>query len=293
VIIPVYDDPVRLRICLGALETQSYPAERYEVVVVDNGSAQSPAEVVAEHRHARLVSEPLRGSYQARNAGILACRGEVVAFTDSDCIPSAGWLQEGVRALRQTPGCGLVAGRVQLVARDPGRPTLAEAYNIATGFDQKAYVEQMHFGATANLFTWRSVIGRVGLMDGELLSGGDNEWGQRVHGAGYTQAYSDLAWVAHPARASLGALCRKHLRVLWGQHCLARRLPPGPRPGTLSTLHGLFVRPVTRVWGHGELRRRLRLRLAAVALILGAFRGAVMLWLRLGRAPWDIKKHWR
>ncbi|WP_406672106.1 glycosyltransferase, partial [Natronospira sp.] len=85
VIVPVYDDARRLAGCLRALEEQTYPADRYQVLVVDNGSGEDIAGVCRAFPRVRCVSEPRPGSYAARNKGIACTEGEFLAFTDSDC----------------------------------------------------------------------------------------------------------------------------------------------------------------------------------------------------------------
>ena len=87
VIIPVWNSPDLLAKCLAALAVQSYPRERYEVLVVDNGSTDSTAAVARNYPFVTLLSEPVPGAYRARNRGLAAARGEYVAFTDADCIP--------------------------------------------------------------------------------------------------------------------------------------------------------------------------------------------------------------
>ncbi|MCA1631767.1 MAG: glycosyltransferase family 2 protein [Acidobacteria bacterium] len=186
VIVPVYNDPERLLLCLQALGRQTYPQDLYEIVVVDNGSDESLDELVARSGcRARLCSEARPGSYAARNRGLSVARGEVIAFTDADCIPARDWIERGTERLRSAPGCGLVAGRVEVSPRDPKRPTAVELYEARTALTQKLYVEEGRFGATANLFAFRDTFARVGLFDEELKSGGDLEWGQRVAGSGY------------------------------------------------------------------------------------------------------------
>src|ERR1041384_5139232 len=91
VIVPVWNDAERLGHCLHALEKQTYPAESYEVIVVDNGSTDSVACLVAAYGRARLVSEQRPGSYAARNTGLNLARGQVIAFTDADCLPAPDW----------------------------------------------------------------------------------------------------------------------------------------------------------------------------------------------------------
>jgi glycosyltransferase involved in cell wall biosynthesis len=129
VIVPVFENPTGLQRCLGALEAQSYPASRFEVLVVDNGSRRSPGPIVAGHPRARLIVEPRPGSYCARNAGIRQARGEILAFTDADCVPDQAWVERGVLALEQDPGRGLIGGRVQVSLRDPARPTALELFH--------------------------------------------------------------------------------------------------------------------------------------------------------------------
>jgi glycosyltransferase involved in cell wall biosynthesis len=220
VIIPVYNDTERLARCLQALAQQSYPADRFEIIVVDNGSTPPAARTLApQHPCVVFAREPTPGSYAARNRGIELAKGTVIAFTDSDCIPSPDWIESGVAALSATPNCGLVAGRIDLFFANAARPTAAELYERVSGFPQEKYVVEFHFGATANVFTSASVIRIVGPFNPNLRSGGDLEWGERVHRAGYAQIYAPAAVVTHPARASLRDLVYKRRRttssVVW------------------------------------------------------------------------------
>jgi glycosyltransferase involved in cell wall biosynthesis len=213
VIIPVFNDSERLKLCLRALEHQTYPRASYEVIVVDNGSYESIEPLAEVFEQVRIVHESQVGSYAARNKGISVCRGGVLAFTDSDCVPAKDWIERGVAALRLVPDCGLVAGRIDVFFAEGGRPTAVELYESITAFAQKRYVEQSNFGATANLFTLRSVFESVGLFDAGLRSGGDKDWGQRVYAAGYRLLYADDARVSHPARRSFGQLGKKVARL--------------------------------------------------------------------------------
>jgi GT2 family glycosyltransferase len=258
VVIPVRDDSRRLDVCLAALCAQTYPRDRYEIVVVDNASAQSPADVAAAHGPVRLLSEAQPTSSAARNAAIRSSQAEIFAFTDADCVPTLDWIANGVAALGSIPNCGLVAGHIDLSVRQPARPTAVELFELATAFDQRRYVQQWRFAATANAFTYRSVFDHVGLFDATLSSGADLEWGQRIFGAGYTQIYAATARVTHPARATLSELSAKHRRVIGGltrlrethnhRHLVATLLRdwPTPRDGvvlcTTPTLRGASQR---------------------------------------------------
>ena len=118
VIIPVLDNIVGLRKTLFALDNQIYDA-RYEVIVVDNGSTQDLTAVVSEFARAKLIYEQRPGSYIARNKGISIARGEILAFTDSDCIPAFDWLAKGVEQLLSVENCGLVAGKIDFFYQNP------------------------------------------------------------------------------------------------------------------------------------------------------------------------------
>ncbi len=89
VIIPVYNDAGRLRICLAALHKQTYDSDRYEIIVIDNGSDPSPVmdNLKVEFDNVVYDQELTPGSYAARNKGITIAKGDVIAFTDADCIP--------------------------------------------------------------------------------------------------------------------------------------------------------------------------------------------------------------
>lgn len=216
VIIPVYNDSERLKICLEALDNQTYPKELYELIVVDNGSDDNLEGLVLKFEQAYLAYESRPGSYAARNKGIFLSKGQVIAFTDSDCIPASDWIEKGVLNILRIPNCGLMAGKINLFFKNQSRLTAVEIYEKINAFPQQTNVEQRRYGVTANLFTLTSVIHNVGYFNEALKSGGDFEWGNRVFSAGYKLIYTDDACVAHPARHSLEQLYKKSVRTAGG-----------------------------------------------------------------------------
>lgn len=218
VIIPVFNDARRLQLCLTALENQTYPKHLYEVIVVDNGSDKNEniEGIVAEFGQPKATYESHPGSYAARNKGVSLAKGEVIAFTDADCIPALDWIENGVRNLLQVPNCGLVAGKIEIFFKDSSNITPVELYESITAFPQKKLLEQQKGGATANVFTFKKVIEKVGLFNPNLKSNGDLEWGRRVYLSGYQQIYADDTCVAHPARYSLKQLYNRTIRLMGG-----------------------------------------------------------------------------
>jgi glycosyltransferase involved in cell wall biosynthesis len=270
VIVPVWNDAEKLGECLRALEGQTYPGHLYEIVVVDNGSEESVVPVVACHGRARLVHEGRPGSYAARNAGLAHARGEVVAFTDADCLPAPDWIEKGVEHLTRG-GLTVVAGRVEVFPRATLRPNAVEQYEMLFALEQKKYVSKYKFGATANLFAWREAFTRVGPFLSAVKSGGDLEWVRRAAAYGYQLEYSDETRVRHPARASLSQLYAKIVRLTGGSHDLRRIKGRAYLEFDRGFLWDLLppVRAVFRTLREPSLRRRRdRVRVCAVLLFV-------------------------
>jgi cellulose synthase/poly-beta-1,6-N-acetylglucosamine synthase-like glycosyltransferase len=271
VIIPVYKDWPRLRTCLRALARQDYARDGFEIIVVDNGSPSPlPTELRREFTRIRFEHESKVGSYAARNKGLSLAKGELLAFTDADCIPDPGWLSSGVRHLQNDPECGLVGGRVELVFQKENEPNLYELYESLTDFRQHDNVTGLHFSVTANLFTTRRVVDTVGPFADNAKSFGDFEWGQRVHAAGLRMAYCEEAVVRHPARASFAALATTARRHIGGTSDLkgAQRAGGAQRIAT-EIVWSLTppLRSMYRLWSQSH-NRPLPMRLGVVGLRL-------------------------
>lgn len=287
VVVPVFDDPAGLQLCLAGLAVQTYPRDQFEVLVVDNGSSRSLAPLLAGCVNARLLVEPGPGSYRARNRGIRAARGELLAFTDADCRPRPDWLEQGVRALLAEPGLGLVAGQVDVVARDPDRPTVLELFAMANQRRQWDYVALDRFSETSNLFTRRTVLDRVGSFDERLLSCGDLVWGRRVAAAGWGLRYAATARVEHPALGAIRALARRYGRLVGGKYQIRRLYGPEVAATCTSPIdRGQLVASLRRSWRDGRLPGvPQRLGVSAILVLLQVVAVVERLRVRLGGRP--------
>jgi glycosyltransferase involved in cell wall biosynthesis len=94
VIIPVLNDARRLAVCLASLRQQDYPADRFEVIVVDNGSSDESRDVARAYG-ARVLYYPKLRVGALRNRGVEQARGEILAFVDSDHEVPSGWIRAG------------------------------------------------------------------------------------------------------------------------------------------------------------------------------------------------------
>src|SRR5437660_170245 len=133
-IIPTHNRPAELRRCLESLKKQTSGASEIEVIVVDDGSDTDIGSVVAELATMgpvamRCERQPLTGLNSARNRGVAAASGDLLAFLDDDTLVSPGWAQAMLATFDHYP-CAAVGGRVRLGLPGPPPPWLVhrEAY---------------------------------------------------------------------------------------------------------------------------------------------------------------------
>jgi len=226
VIVPVFNNADGISLLLGALETQSYDNRNYEIIIVDNGSQDGTFEVtslVASNSNATIkVTKELRvGAYAARNKGVAEAAGEILAFTDSDCIPTPTWLERGVAALKTSSSDG-AAGGVEFTFIG-ARANPFEYVDSVNKLAQETYVTKLGFAATANFFVRKQAVDELGGFDSNLRSGGDYEFGQRFTASGRELIYAGDAIVQHPARSTFREIIKKNLRVAGGQYALRKQ----------------------------------------------------------------------
>ena len=220
VIIPVYRDWTRLALCLDALEKQAYPSNQFEILVVNNDPSTQVPDWFEIPKNCTLLEEEQPGSYAARNRGLEAAQGELYCFTDADCRPSAGWLEEIVGVFERKPEVDIIGGEIRLEASFSSNNP-AELYELIYSLKQEDYVGQ-NWAATANMGARKSVFDAVGTFDAGLFSNGDYEWCQRVGAAGRKITYCREAFVLHPARSTINLILMKFRRIVGGQ--VARKI---------------------------------------------------------------------
>lgn len=220
VIVPVYNNSDGIQKLLEALKTQDYPQDRYEVLIVDNGSKDETPNVIQAtidelDNFKLLIEDNIRGSYAARNIGVLAANGSILAFTDSDCIPTMGWISSGVKNLLKYQ-VSYGGGQIKHIYSKE-KPNLHEKFDTLDRLSQQYYIENKGFSATANLFIYKILLKKVGMFNTDLLSSGDLEFGQRVQKSRHKIIYIPDAIVNHPARKTLKANMKKSIRLAVGR----------------------------------------------------------------------------
>ncbi|WP_294532571.1 glycosyltransferase [uncultured Rhodoblastus sp.] len=223
VIIPHYNDLANLDKCLQLLAAQTLPRERFEIVVADNNSRCGLEEVQRVCGNlARVIHAPIQGAGPARNVAVEASRGQFLAFTDSDCRPSATWLERGLVALSTSD---IVGGRIEVEVTDPAHPTGVEAFEKVFAFNFKRYIEKLGFSATCNMFVSRKIFDQVGGFRPAVAE--DMDWGRRAVEANYRCNYGPDVVIAHPARRDWNELKQKWKRCSKEAYHDAKEVPNG------------------------------------------------------------------
>lgn len=211
VVIPVYNRPQLLQSCLTPLLRQSYPLERYEIIVVDDGSTDDTgqrAEALLQSWEgtARVISKPNGGPASARNAGLHLSTAEVIVFIDSDCIANQTWLTELITALQLSKADGIGAPVVGM-----NTDGWVSRYVEFTGLiHHRVKQGKVAYLTTPNTAFLRSSLLAVNGFDerGHRYNAEDADLSFRLLDRGFMLAVTTSAAVQHEHRQSVTSLFR-------------------------------------------------------------------------------------
>jgi glycosyltransferase involved in cell wall biosynthesis len=209
VVIPHLNQPEFLRRCLSSLKAGSRQPD--EIFVVDNGSAEMPQEICDAFDGVTLLREETPGPGPARNLGVGAACGDVLAFIDADCLADPEWLAAAAREMADQR-ITILGGDVRIAYANPNNLTVIEAYESIYAYRMDHYIAREGFTGTGNLVVRADVLAAVGPFAG-LSVAEDRDWGQRASAAGYKIRYVADMKVYHPARAAFSELRQK-----WDRH---------------------------------------------------------------------------
>jgi glycosyltransferase involved in cell wall biosynthesis len=202
VVICAYNAERTTEACLKSLRELDYP--NYEVVVVDDGSRDATATIAARFPEFRLIRQPNKGLSVARNVGMQAARGEIIAYTDSDCVVDPHWLtfMVGAMAANGFDACGgpnyapHEEGRTEAcVSASPGAPC-----HVLTAPDRAEHL------AGCNMVFRKTVLQQIGGFDPQFTAAGDDVdicW--RALDAGFVLGFCPAAFVWHFRRNTVKA----------------------------------------------------------------------------------------
>lgn len=295
VIIPHYNQPETLDRCLASLAGQAAGGHAVEVIVADNGSATPPEAVVARHPGVRLIVEAEKGPGPARNAGIRASQGEILAFIDADMEAGPGWLA-AIAARLADPSVQVLGGDVRILHRDEARPTALEAYESEFSFRMEHYIRSQGFTGTGNLAMRRAVFDAVGPFAGMGVAE-DRDWGHRATAQGFSITWAPEMLAFHPARTTFAELARK-----WDRHTAhdfeMRVTGPAGRAKWVLRTVAMALSPLAhapRVFGSSRIHGGLVAKLRAFAVLarIRLYRAKLMASLAFAGSADKVVSRWR
>jgi len=283
VVVPTYDHPRQLKVCLEGLAALKFPRDRFEVIISDDGSPGPMEPVVAPFRDRlgiTLIAHPNRGPAAARNRGAARAQGTYLAFIDSDCVPAPDWLAALANRFARTPDHLIGGGIANALPKNP--------FSTATQLIV-SYVYEYHdrrgegdrFFNSGNIAVPAERFRELGGFDESfpLPAGEDYDLCHRWQHAGYGMTYAPEALVYHAHALTFTGFCRQHFtygrglfryrlgiarrtrKPLRGQrvgfylHLL--QFPLRGRPGSRGWLHTLLVALSQAATAAGVLREVL------------------------------------
>ena len=206
IVIPTYCRTKQLANLLSSLTGLNYAADRFEVIVVDDGNKVSLEPVVSPFStdlHITLLKQVNSGPAAARNHGASWAGGHFLAFTDDDCVVDAGWLQALEETFRETP-LAICGGRT-LNLLSPN--IYSTASHQLLDFLHQHYSPQMHLGGfypTDNFAVPRVKFLEMGGFDPNLRFGEDRDFCFRwaLRGYPFRSIPEAVVYHSHPLRLS-------------------------------------------------------------------------------------------
>jgi len=265
VIIPAYNAASTIGHCLEALSAQTCPPD--EVIVVDDGSTDGTAQV-AKSFGVRVISQPNAGPAAARNRGATAAHGDILLFTDADCIPAPDWVERMVTAFAD-PGVAGAKGAYLTRQREPVARFVQIEYEDR--YDHMRGQPAIDFVDTYSAAYRRDVFVEAGGFDATFPTASveDQEFSFRLAARGHRLVFVPQARVVHIHDRTVGEYAR---RKFWIGYWKARVMRTHPS----KLVHDSHTPQV--------LKLQMGLAgLGALLIVAGLLDGRLTLW---GLAAW-------
>ncbi len=217
VVIPAYNEEKYLPQCLEALKLQTYPKDRFEIIVVDNNSKDKTVQI-AKAAGAKVITETEQGHVYALNAGMISAKGEIIASTDADTRVKKDWLQI-IEKVFQDQEVVAVTGPAWYSSKSKIKRNLVK-------YSYYIYLK-LHFAvgkpslSGLNLAVRRKAFVQIKGLDTRYRIFGDVELGLRIKKVGKVIMCKELAVVSSPRRWEKGSIedyykyFNSYFRTVW------------------------------------------------------------------------------
>lgn len=254
IIIPTYNRPERLKKCLNSIASLDYPCDKFEVIVVDDGSEKALDDVTSGFQNQfslTLLRQKNAGPASARNNGASQAKGKFLAFTDDDCTLAPDFLKNLELKFSSAPD-SMTGGRtinalpknIYSTASQTLIDYLYQYYNNSER--QLSFFASNNFALPANLFQ------KLGGFDTSfpLAAAEDREFCDRWLNSGYKMTYAPDVVVYHAHELTLSKFWRQHFNYGRGAFCFhktrAQRQSEKIKVEPLSFYFNLLIYPFSQ-----------------------------------------------
>lgn len=212
IVVPVFNRASEIEACIRSLLDLDYPEDLREIIVVDDASVDSTPDMVSKYPVQLLRMAENRGQSAARNRGVEAARGEIIAFTDSDCIADPNWLKDILPFFRDER-IALAGGLVDAYYKKSFLDRY-EAAQSPLNMGEKPLIgagdRSVFYVPTCNILFRKSAYGEIGGLNESIRVGEDVDLSWRLLARGHRLLYLPRGRVLHKHRSRFkDAFCRR------------------------------------------------------------------------------------
>ena len=235
VVIPCYNEEKNIPLLLDALDSQNYPHDLMEIVIVDGKSSDRSLDVITQTAikfpdlKIRVLENPQRIIPAALNIGMRSAKGEIIVRMDAHSIPDMNYIRYCVENLEKNIASN-VGGKWIII---PGSPSLisqciakAASHPFGVGdakyrySDKPGYVDTVPYGSF-----YKKLLDEVGYFNEELLANEDYEFNARIRKAGGKIYFDPRISTRYIARATLGRLSKQYFNYGFWKFKMLQKFP--------------------------------------------------------------------
>jgi mycofactocin glycosyltransferase len=209
IIIPVRDDFDNIAKCVKSLGSLHYPKDRFEIIIIDDGSKSSFSFLNINV----IRNKASKGPAACRNIGAGAAKGDILAFLDADCVADENWLSELVPFFRAT-GVGAVGGFIDGYYKVSSLERYENSFsslNMGNRFIMEAKSTSSFYVPTANLLVRKDALKTAEGFNEDMHIGEDVDFCWRLRNLEYTLVYTPAGKVSHKHRSQLDKMLKRRM----------------------------------------------------------------------------------
>ncbi|MGB7293515.1 MAG: glycosyltransferase [Thermodesulfobacteriota bacterium] len=220
IIIPTYNRPKEIATCLDSLTGLNYSREKFEAIIVDDGSTLPIDEVIdrfSERLNISLIRKTNNGPASARNKGASMASGKFLAFTDDDCKPDPNWLAGLEDCLSKNSDC-IVGGKTLNLLNDNLYSSASQMICELSYNHYNLNHEEASFFCTNNMAVPKARFLKIGGFDESFKTAEDRDFCNRWKNYGFNMIYCPKAIIYHAHELTLTGFIKQHFNYGRGSY---------------------------------------------------------------------------